>query len=94
MIPPYYKRQNQTELVALALQCTGDCQMTDVRGQRSKETIDFTAEINPVGFVEDQRPAFELGDASIGFAGLRVDGIEFFIDAIKPLLAAVRKFAT
>jgi len=34
---------------------------------------------------EYKGPLFELGDSAIGFAGLSVNIIEFFIDAVKAL---------
>jgi hypothetical protein len=40
---------------------------------------------------ENEAPFFELGDASIGFAGLCVDGFQLFINSVEALLAAVRQ---
>jgi len=76
------------------------CQRTEVRGQRSADpgAEELEDEDQSVGVCgekdhergdEDEGPAFEFGDASVGFAGLCVDFFEFFVYAVEALLAAV-----
>jgi hypothetical protein len=80
------------------------CQRTEVRGQRSADpgaeeledgdqSVGVCCKKDDERGDEDQRPAFEFGDSSVGFAGLGVDFFEFFVDAVEALLAAVRQRA-
>jgi len=79
-------------------------QKSEVKGQRSAEPLgsDFQDGQDSVRLGnqrndergdEDEGPAFEFCDSSVGFAGLGVDFFEFFVDAVEALLAAVGQSA-